>query len=76
MNTLDKILLTIAIFILLFTITMIVIFCLFQSTPDTLVECVFSLCGGEAVITFLLWYAKRRFNLLKDNEDDDDEQIS
>ena len=76
MTTLDKILIGIAIFLLLFTITIIVIYCVFQSTPDTLVECVFGLLGGEAVITFLLWYAKRRFNLLKDNEDEDDEQIS
>ena len=68
MTTLDKILLTIAIFILLFTITMIVIFCLFQSTPDTLVECVFGLAGNEAIVTAIIWYMKRRFKLKENKE--------
>ena len=60
MTTLDKILLFVAIFILLFTITMIVIFCLFQSTPDTLIESVFGLVSGEAFITFVIWWIKKK----------------
>lgn len=60
MNTIDKILLACAIFILAFTITMIVIFCIFQSVPDTLVESVFTLFTGEAVITFVIWWIKKR----------------
>ena len=72
MNTIDKILLTIAIFILLFTVTVIVLFCLFQSTPDTLVECVFGLMGSEVIITAVIWYMKRRFNLIKDEDNEDE----
>ena len=60
MNTLDKILLSCAVFILLFTITNIILFCIFQSTPDTLVECVFGLFSGETVITFFIWWIKKK----------------
>ena len=59
MNTIDKILLTLAGFIFGFTITMIVIFCIFQVTPDTLIECVFACCSSEAVITFAIWWIKK-----------------
>ena len=68
MNTIDKILIGCAIFILLFTITMIVIFCLFQSTPDTLVECVFGLFSGETVITFFIWWIKKKSAARKDTK--------
>lgn len=60
MNTIDKILLACAIFLLLFTISMIVIFCIYQSVPDTLIDSVFSLMGGEAVITFVIWWVKKK----------------
>ena len=60
MNTIDKILLGCAIFILVFTITMIVLFCVFQSTPDVLIESVFGLMSGEVVITFVIWWIKRK----------------
>lgn len=76
MNTLDKILLSCAVIVLVFTITMIVLFCIFQTVPDTLIDSFFGLFTGETIICFVIWYAKRRFNLLKDNEDEDDEQIS
>ena len=76
MNTIDKILLSCAVIVLVFTITMIVIFCIFQTVPDTLIDSFFGLFTGETIICFVIWYAKRRFNLLKDNEDEDDEQIS
>lgn len=62
MNTIDKILLGCAIFILLFVICMIIVFCIFQSIPDTLVESVFALFTGEAVITFVIWWIKRKGN--------------
>ena len=73
MTTLDKILLGCAIFILLFTVTMIVIFCIFQSVPDVLIDNIMNLFTGEAIITGLIWYAKRRFNLM--DKDKDDEEI-
>ena len=60
MNTLDRILLGCAIFLTLFTIVMIVIFCVFQSVPDTLIDSVFGLFTGEAVITFVIWWIKKK----------------
>ena len=60
MNTIDKILLTIAIFLLCFTITMIVVFCIFQSVPDTLIEAVIQALTGETFITFLIWWLKKK----------------
>lgn len=60
MNTIDKILLVCASVLLAFTITMIVIFCLFQSVPDTLIQCVFGALAGEGMITFAIWWIKKR----------------
>lgn len=60
MNTIDKILLGCAIFILIFTVTMTVIFCVYQSVPDTLISCVFAIFTGETFITFLIWWLKKR----------------
>lgn len=60
MNTLDKILIGCSIFLILFTITMIVIFCCYQTTPDVLIESVFSLFSAEAVITMVIWWIKRK----------------
>lgn len=69
MNTIDKILLACAITLLLFTVTMIVIFCVYQVTPDTLIECVFACCSSEAVITFAIWWIKKKANR-KDKDND------
>lgn len=60
MNTIDKILLGCAIFIILFTITMVVIFCIYQSVPDSLIDATFSLFTGEAVVTMIIWWIKRK----------------
>lgn len=60
MNTLDKVLISLAVFILIFTITMIVLFCVFQAIPDTLVNAVFGVVSSETVLTFLIWYLKRK----------------
>lgn len=70
MNTIDKILIGCAVFLGLFTLTMIILYCIFQSTPDTLIECVFGLFSGEAVITFLIWWIKKKATTRKgkDNE--------
>ena len=59
MTTLDKILLTCAIFMLLFTVCMIVLFCIFQSVPDALIDSVFGLFSCEAFMTMLIWAIKR-----------------
>lgn len=47
LGTMDLILLVIGIFLALFTTTMIVIHCITGSTPDTLITCVFGICGVE-----------------------------
>ena len=59
MNTIDKVLLSLAGFVFGFTITMIVIFCIYQVTPDTLIECVFACCSSELVLSFAIWAVKR-----------------
>ena len=67
MNTIDKILLGLVGFLIGFTITMIVIFCIFQQVPDTLIECFFTLCESEAVITFAIWWIKKKYGKEKTN---------
>lgn len=69
LSTIDKILITLASFVFGFTITMIVIFCVYQVTPDTLIECVFACCSSEAVITFAIWWIKKKANR-KDKDND------
>ena len=69
MNTIDKILLTLAGFIFGFTVTMIVIFCIYQVTPDTLIECVFACVSSEAVITFAIWWIKKAHTKKEKNND-------
>lgn len=68
MNTIDKILLGIVGFILGFTISMIVLFCIFQAIPDVLVECVFAAGCSEAVITFAIWWIKKKYGNEKEKE--------
>lgn len=60
MNTIDKILAGCAIAVIAFTIAMIVIFCVFQAVPDTLIDNFYNLFTGEAVITFLIWWIKKK----------------
>ena len=60
MNTIDKILIGCAIAVIAFTVTMIVIFCIFQSIPDTLVDNFYNMFTGEVVITFLIWWIKKK----------------
>ena len=67
MNTIDKILLGVVGVLITFTITMVVIFCVYQSTPDTLIECVFACCSSEAVITFAIWWIKKKGSKKKED---------
>lgn len=69
MNTIDKILIACAIAVIVFTITMIVIFCIYQDIPSTLVECFYNLAGSEAFITFGIWWIKKKANR-KDKDND------
>lgn len=72
MNTIDKILIACAIAVIVFTLTMIVIFCVFQSVPDTLIDNFFNLFTGEIVLTFCIWWIKKKANRRTKK---DDEQI-
>lgn len=56
-NVFDKILLILALFILIFVIAMIVIFCIFQQVPDALIVGVFGLCAGEC--GFMAWIERK-----------------
>lgn len=60
LNTLDKILLGLAGFLFGFIVSMIVIFCIYQATPDVLIQCVLTAAGSETVITFAIWYIKKK----------------
>lgn len=62
MSTIDKVLLGLVGFLLGFIIAMIVIFCIYQATPDVLIECVLTACTTEAVISFAIWWLKRKAN--------------
>lgn len=69
MNTIDKILFGLVGFIIGFTISMIVLFCIFQAIPDVLVECVFTAGCSEAVITFAIWWIKKKYGNQKERKD-------
>jgi hypothetical protein len=49
---------------------MIVIFCIYQTVPDVLIESVYSLAGSEAIITAVIWYAKKKINTKKETKRD------
>ena len=68
MNTIDKILFGLVGFMIGFTISMIVLFCIFQQIPDVLVECVFAAGCSEAVITFAIWWIKKKYGNQKEKE--------
>lgn len=69
MKTLDKILICIGIFIGLFIIAMIVLFCIFQSIPDTLVIAVLGSGGTECVLCALITISKFKNNVPTNTED-------
>ena len=52
--------------VVIFTIVMIVIFCVYQSVPDTLVTCWYSCWAGECLFCTILKCLKIR----KDSSDD------
>lgn len=49
-HAMDVVLIVIGIFLAIFTSLMIVVFCFFQSTPDTLIGCVFAATASECGI--------------------------
>lgn len=68
MKTLDKILIIISIFLGLFIITMIVLFCVFQSVPDTLIQYVLGSSAIELILTAWITVTKKKMGIK--NEDD------
>ena len=56
----DKILCIVAILLIVFTLTMIVLFILYREIPDTLCTCVFSVLGGECGIMGWIQTTKTR----------------
>lgn len=58
MKTMDKILLLVAVFLFIFTVTMIVVFCIYEAIPDTLVDKVFFACAGEGGFMAVIQTAK------------------
>jgi ABC-type phosphate transport system permease subunit len=63
LSTLDRVLLFCAISILVFTIAMIVLFCFFQSVPDTLIVSFFGVFTGEGCICWRIWAKKKNINI-------------
>lgn len=47
LKTMDKILVLMAVFLFVFTVIMIIIFCFKDAVPDVLIEKVFMCCVGE-----------------------------
>lgn len=66
-HTMDIILALMGVAILTFTVTMIVIFCVYQSVPDTLVNCFFACCGSEGGFMAVIMVAKK----LKEGKDEE-----
>ena len=65
LGTMDLILLVIGIFLALFTVAMIVIHCITGSTPDTLITCVFGICGVEGGVMGWIKTSKNKLQKLK-----------
>lgn len=64
-GTMDLILLLIGVFLAVFTAVMIVIFCITGSTPDTLITCVFGICGIEGGVMGWIKTSKNKLQKLK-----------
>lgn len=59
LKTLDKILIFIAALDVIFVIAMIIIFCQFQSVPDSLIIAVFGATFGECGCCSYIWKHKK-----------------
>lgn len=66
-KTLDVVLVLLGVFLLLFTITMVVVFVKFQTVPDTLITSVFACCGAEGGFMALIQTTK-----IKEKEETED----
>ena len=62
LNTIDKVLIFCTTILLIFTIVMVVIFCIYQSVPDTLIGAFFGAFGIETINTVMIYKDKKRRN--------------
>lgn len=69
LGTMDLILLLIGVFLAVFTSVMIVIFCITGSTPDTLITCVFGICGVEGGVMGWIKTSKNKLQKLNKNRE-------
>ena len=60
LNTIDKVLIFCTAVLLIFTIVMVVIFCIYQSVPDTLIGAFFGAFGIETINTVMIYKDKKR----------------
>ncbi len=72
MKTMDLILIIVGVLLLAFTVTMIVLFCMYQSVPDTLITMFFGCLGTECGVMGWIKTAKekQRRNAEKDEDDE------
>lgn len=75
MNTSKKIVYIVGAFLLIFVITMIIVFCVVGDIPDTLVTCVFAACTGEFGILGWIKTTKEK-NKLPELPPEEDEVIN
>lgn len=67
-SNLDKTLIFIAVLDTLFVIAMIVIFCLYQAVPDSLIVAVFAATFGECGCCSYIWKQKKIKQMQKEDE--------
>lgn len=60
-GTMNVILIIVGVTLILFTITMIIVFSRWGAIPDTLVTCVFAVCGGECGVMGWIKTTKERY---------------
>lgn len=66
-GTMDFILFIMFVSLMLFTIVMIVLFCVFQNVPDVLIQCFFTAFGAEGGFMAVIAVAKK----ITEKENDD-----
>ncbi len=68
LNTMDFILIFIAVFLLVFITIMLILYYLTGAIPDTLCTCVFAVCGGECGVMGWIKTTKEKQNEHKESE--------
>lgn len=66
LNTLDKVLIILAIFLALFVIAMIIIFICFQAVPDSLIIAVLGSGSSEAILCCVITCVKKKIGINED----------